>query len=202
MRFLRRAALPFSVLLGIGLAIAIPLLLAIETDDSSSKDELVNTVLFAVLAAVGASVLLLGVYAMAQALYSRRRKVPAIIADRVLEAAARESSPWILALGIGSRDGELVIRLPLQDPESIAESDSFLALNAHTKEQLGSVCVIAVDQDSCLCTVSDKMNRHDFWAGLENRMMSDFSAPPGVEFRFVNQVPIDIARTLIRRWGG
>ena len=184
------------------LAVAVPLSLSVYTDETWPAGERVVVVVVASLASAGVAIGLIVSCQSVRGLYARRRRPFAWIAIRVLEVASRESDPPVTALGIGSMEGELVIRLPLGVRNPIAEGDPFLALNTHTKEQLGAVCVIAVDQDSCLCTVSDKMNRHDFWAGLENRMMSDFSAPGGVEFRFVNQVPIDIVRTLIRRWGG
>ncbi len=202
LRTIRGNFLVFLALLGVCLALAVPLSLSVYTDDTWPAGERVVVVVVASLVSAGVAIGLIVSCQSVRGLYAGRRRPFAWIAIRVLEVASRESDPPVTALGIGSREGELVIRLLLGVTNPIAEGDSFLVLNAHTKEQLGSVFAIAVDHDSCLCMVSDKMNRHDFWANLENRMMSDFSAPPGVEFRFVDQVPIDIVRTLIRRWGG
>ena len=199
MRTIRDNFLVFLALLAVCLAIAVPLSLSGYTDATWPAG---RRVMAASLASAGVAIGLIIFCQLVRRLYVGRRRPFAWIASRVLEVASRESGLSVEALGIGSREGELVIRLPLGVTNAIEEGDSFLALNTYTKEQLGSVYVISVDQDSCLCTVSDNMNRHDFWAGLENRMMSDFAAPPGVEFHLVNQVPIDIVSTLIRRWGG
>ena len=87
MRFLRKAAVPFSILLGIGLAITISPLLALATDDSSTNSEITITVILAVAIAVGISVLLIAAYTTFRAGYSRRRRLPAMLAIWVLGQA-------------------------------------------------------------------------------------------------------------------
>ena len=92
-------------------------------------------------------------------------------AIKVINAASREIEPRVHAMGIGSRNGELVIRIPTTHLDQFSVGDQLLAYQAHTSEQLGAVLMIEVDSDSCLCSVSDKMYNDRFWnADLEERM--------------------------------
>ena len=203
LRTIREKFLPFVALLGVCLAVIIPLLLVTYASEEAPTGQRVAAIVGGCLGAVALSVVLVAAYVGSLWVYARRRRPWTWVAIRVLDAASRESGPTISALGIGSRDGNLIIRLPREKNDFILEGDSFLALNAHTQEQLGIVRVVSVSEDSYLCGVSERIGNPVFWETLEGRMMHDFSSPTGVEFsRYVNQDSINLVRRLIRSWGG
>ena len=122
---------------------------------------------------------------------------------RVLDAAAGQPGEPVQSLGISDSKGDLVVILPREERDFLVLGDLFLATNMHTGQRLGVVEVVAIERDSCLCEVADRMDAQEFWAGIENRMMHDFSPPSGVGFyRCSDQDAIDFTERLIRRWGG
>lgn len=185
------------------LAITIPISLTVYSDEASSANHRTAIIVGASLVSAAITIGSIGAYAGTRWAYARRRRPWAWVAIRALDASSREISPSIPALGIGSRDGNLAIRLPQGVVHSIKEGDSFLALNSHTRERVGLVDVVEVLHDSCICVVFDKMDHQEFWEGLENRMNRDFAPPPGAEFsRLVNQDHFDFVRRQIRNWAG
>ena len=176
------------------------LLLDTYVDETDSPELRVAVGILGAFALVAA---LIASYGGIRWVYARRRRPWAWVAISVLEATSREISPPVVARGIGSRGGNLAIRLPQGITNFINEGDSFLALNSHTREQLGSVAVVEVYDDSCICIVFDKMEHEEFWDRLESRMNRDFSPPSGVEFsRPNNQASFDLVLRQIRNWAG
>lgn len=151
--------------MGVCLAITIPLSLEVYSDEASSANQRTAISVGASLVSAAIATGLMGAYAGTRWVYVRRQRPWAWVATRVLEAASRESAPLIPAMGIGSRDDGLVVRLPQGEANSIDEGDSFLAFHSHTGEQLGLVVVVEVYSDSCICAVFDKMDHEEFWEG-------------------------------------
>lgn len=120
--------MPFSILLGIGLAVAIPIVVGINTGAESTHRDVVVAVLTAVGVAAGASLSLIAVYKAVRETWSRRRRPIAWIAVLAIDAASRKANPSIIPIGIASRNDGLVIVLPRGGNDFITEGDSFLAL--------------------------------------------------------------------------
>ncbi len=189
--------------MGIGLAITISPLLALATDDSSTNSEITITVILAVAIAVGTSVLLIAAYTTFRAGYSRRRRLPAMLAIWVLGQAEQGPVPAFKATGIGERNGNLIILLSAGWEDSVDVGERFIAYNDASGRKLGIIIAVEVDGDSCRCEVSDGMEQGEFWEELESRMTRDFSPPVGVTFsRQINPEVIESAKQLLRRWGG
>ena len=177
----------------------ISLLLAVYAGETESRG------LYVAVGVVGAFALaagLIAAYSGVRWVYVRRRRPWVWIAVRALGAAARPGMP-VQSRGIASRNGELAVSLPREERDFLALEDLFLATNMHTGQRLGVVEVVVIERDFCLCEVTDRMDCQEFWAGIESRMMHDFSPPSGVGFyRCSDQDAIDFAERLIRRWGG
>lgn len=155
-----------------------------------------------VVGAIALAAGLIAAYSGVRWVYVRRRRPWVWIAVRALAAAAGPGTP-VQSRGIASRNGELAVSLPREERDFLALGDLFLAVNMHTGQRLGMVEVVVIERDFCLCEVVDRMDAQEFWAGIESRMMHDFSPPSGVGFsRCSNQDAIDFAERLIRRWGG
>ena len=184
-----------SVCLGV-----ISLLLAVYADETASRG------LYAAGWVAGAFALAAGLiafYSGVRWVYVRRRRPWVWIAVRVLDSAAGQPGEPVQSLGISDSKGDLVVSLPREERDFLVPGDLFLATNMHTGQRLGVVEVVAIEQDFCLCEVTDRMDAQEFWAGIESRMMHDFSPPSGVGFsRCSNQDAIDFVERLIRRWGG
>ena len=141
-------------------------------------------------------------YSRIRGTFLRRRRPLAGIAILVLEAASGRPARSVSARGISNKGGSLIVSLPRERNDFLAIGDSFAAANVHTMENVGTVEVISVESDFCLCQIIDRMESADFWAGLENRMAHDFSPPAGVEFsRHIDKDSIDSIKRLIRSWG-
>lgn len=202
MRFLDVSVGIWLGLLAIWLAIALAIALPIYVDVKPSYTQVLAAVGGSLVGSVVATIFSVLLCKVIRGTFHRRRRPLAGIAIRVLEAASGRPAQSIPARGISDKAGSLIVSLPREPSDFLAAGDSFLATNVHTKENLGVVEVISVEQDFCLSQVTDRMESPDFWAGLENRMAHDFSSPTGVEFsRYINQDSIDSAKRLIRSWG-
>lgn len=176
----RKWALPFSVLLGLGLAVSVPLLLAIWTDDTSSVGRVAVAVILAVLMAVVASVVLLLLHHLAIVRMPRllRRIMVWVTFKTVREALSRQVIV-VESIGITPTEEGVGIGLPLGSREGLVRGERFIVLNATSQEKWGTLQVYNVLENSCICTVFDRINS-EFWADLENRMRYDASPPQGV----------------------
>ena len=113
--------------------------------------------------------------------------------------AAKTSSRKVVATGIGSRGGELILSLSIGIQGGITRDAKFWATTA-TGERLGIVECIEVSESSCLCVVFAILNE-DFWTDLDARKNRDPSPPLGVDF--VGYIPegflVDVQR-LLTQW--
>ena len=204
MRTLKKFALPFSVLLGIGLAVYIPALLALETNNSSSNMEIIITVLLAVLLAVISSVLLIFLYIASVIAFSNlAKRVMIWITLRTLKEAVSGQSQSFPASGITAIEDELGIGLPLGHDDGVTRGHRFVVINSASQEKWGVIEALEIRETSCVCRVFDRINL-DFWAGLERRMRRDPSPPQGVTIR--REIPdkalLDSIRQLLTAWRG
>lgn len=185
----RKWVLPFSVLLGLGLAISVPWLLAVWTDDASSGGEIAVVITLAVLTAIAASVVVLLLYRVATVSIPRllRRFMVWVTFKTVREALSRQAIA-IESIGITPTEEGVGIGLPLGTRERLVRSERFVVLNAASQEKWGTLQVYSLKEDSCICTVFDRMNS-EFWADLENRMRYDASPPQGVIIK--REIPED-----------
>ena len=201
MRFFRNRALFFLSLFGIGLAVAIPVFLAIATGDSSSPGEIVAAVMLAVLAAAGFGVCLMAIGAGCGLLYAKRRRPAAAVALWALDRVAKTPAQSYTTSGIGARGNELVIRLSLEPGRVVEPGEKFVVSNPANKARLGIITAVEVETDSFLCVIFDRMGSEEFWVELESRMNRDFSPPGGVVFtRHLDAGIIEAAKQAIRVW--
>ena len=159
---------------------------------------LVNVV-FAILISLGATVLLIGFYGA----YSQRRKLPAMLAIWVLEQAEQNPPSAFKAIGIGERNGKLIILVAAGQEDSVDVGERFISYNEASRSELGIIVSVEVDRDLCRCEIADEMGQTEFWEGLESRMTRDFGPPGGVTFlRQIDSEVIESAKRLLRSWGG
>ena len=179
----RKWALPFSVLLGLGLAVSIPLLLAIWTDDASSNGRIAVVVVLAFLMPVAASVVLLLLHHLATVTIPRLlRRFMVWVTFRTIHKFLAEIEPVVKPIGITPIDDDVGVGLPLGLRDGLATGDQFVVLNAASQEKWGVIQVYEVHEDSCICSVFDRINL-EFWDSLETRMRREASPPQGVTIR-------------------
>ncbi len=190
-------------LLAIWLAIALFLTQSLFIGDSTTEGQVILMVAAALGGSIIATLLTIVTGKVSRGSYRKRRMPLAQIAIRVIDAASRRTGLPIPARGIADREGSLAISLEVPQPEFLAVGDQIYATNTVTGEQLGTLEVVVVEQDYCLCEVTDRMDSSDFWTGLEERMTRCFCPPSRVEFgQYVSENSIDSVSRLVRRWGG
>jgi hypothetical protein len=188
--------------LAIALAIAFFLVQAkVDLLSLSTKYVVINAVL-AILGSLAATILSLVGYCYVDGLGGKawRKLLVRITLYTLARAFGRYSEP-VQATGIGPRQGSVVIRLAVGVIGSVGVGDKFDVLNAATLEKWGMLEVIEVEDASCVCRVSDRINI-SFWHELEQRMERDPSQPAGVTFS--RETPpgfLDFVRRLVRTWG-
>ena len=183
MAFLKKVSLPFSVLLGIGLAIAIPLFLAIFTDDSSSNKEIVITVLKAILVAIGASIVLILAYLSTVIGIPKLLKLIAVqITLKTVKSAVASQANIVQASGITSVEDDVGVGLSVGSQDGIFQGQRFVVSNTANQERWGVLEAVEVRTRSCVCSVFDRTNQ-EFWDNLVRRMRHDASPPQGVTIR-------------------
>ena len=202
MRFLDVSVGIWLSLLAIWLTIALAIALTIYVDEESSYGHILAAVGGSFLGSSATTIFSISLCKGIRGTFLRRRRPLAGIAILVLEAASGRPARSVSARGISNKGGSLIVSLPRERNDFLAIGDSFAAANVHTMENVGTVEVISVESDFCLCQIIDRMESADFWAGLENRMAHDFSPPAGVEFsRHIDKDSIDSIKRLIRSWG-
>lgn len=180
MRLARRWALAFSVLLGLGLAVSVPWLLAIWTDDASSDGKIAVVVILAVLTAAAFSIALLLLYHLATVrIPGLLRRIMVWVTFRTVREAIAHYAVPIQPSGIGIEEGRLVIRLACGTRDRIGHRQRFLVINDANRELWGVLEAHRVDGDTCLCLVSDRINA-EFWEYLEQRINREPSLPAGI----------------------
>jgi hypothetical protein len=157
---------------------------------------------FAILISLGATALILLAFVLVTRFLNKVwRDFQVRITLHTLDQAVGRYYEPVQTTGIGARRGEIVIRLAVGTIGSVGVGDKFDVFNAATRERWGVLEVIEVEDASCVCTVSDRMNI-DFWHQLEQRMERDPSPPAGVTFS--REAPpglLDFVRRLLRIWG-
>ena len=96
----------------------------------------------------------------------------------------------------------MAVSLTISHNDYLSIGDLISATNVNTRKLLGTLEITEFNQDLCLCELVDRMDSNEFWVGLENRMLNEFSPPPGVEFAgHFDPNTLDSVRRLVRRWG-
>ena len=200
MGLIRKWALLFSVPLGIGLAITIPLLLAIWTDDSSSNSRIAAVTALAVLMAAVASVVLLFLFLLVSVVIPKvLRRAMVWVTFKTVRGAISKQRTSVYPKGITTVNDDVGVVLPVGRNDRVQEGHRFVVENAADAQKWGTLEVAWVDEDTCTCSVSDRINE-EFWGNLERRMRSEPSFPSGVTVR--REIPeeyiLDWLQTLLR----
>lgn len=175
--------MPFSVLLGLGLAVSLYWMSAVWTDDASSNGRIAVVVVLAVLMAVAASVALMLLYHLATVRIPRllRRIMVWVTFKTVREALSRQAIV-VEPIGVTPIEDDVGIGLPLGLQDGLAIGERFVVLNVASQENWGVIQVSEIQENSCVCSVFDRINP-EFWDVLEGRMRHDASPPQGVTIR-------------------
>ena len=134
--------MPFSVLLGLGLAVSVPWLLAVWTDDASSSTGIAFVVILAVLLAVVASVVLLILYHLATVRIPRLlRRIAVWVTFKTVREALSRQAIVVESIGITPTEAGVGIGLPLGLRDGVDNGDRFVVLNAASQEKWGGLQV-------------------------------------------------------------
>ena len=202
--FLKKIWLPFLTLLGIGLAIAVPLFLAVFTDDLSSNNKIVITVLQAILAAIGASIVLILAYIFIVAGIPKFvKEVRVWITLKTVRNAVESQMGAVKASGITPVEDDVGIGLSVGLQDGVFPGQRFVVFNTANQEKWGVLEVSEVWDRSCVCSVSDRTNP-EFWDNLDRRMRSDAASPQGVTIRreIPEEVLYDWLQRILKSWRG
>ena len=161
-----------------------------------------NTIL-AVLIALGVTlVLVLVAWLCWRYLPKIGRRVLATIALRTLSQALRQHNQPVTCIGIGQREGSVVVSLQSGTNDGVIEGMRFSVTNTATGELWGIIEAVEVDDASCTGIVFDRL-KIDFWDDLEQRMNRDPAPPLGVTF--TREFPVEVLEfvaQLLNDWGG
>ena len=183
MRFAGKWVLPFLSLLGLGLAVSIPWLLAVWTDDDSNDSRIAIVVISAVFMAVAASATTLLLYHLATSgIPKLSRRLAVWVTFRTIHKLVAELEPAINPIGITPFDDGVGVGLPTGIQDGVIVAEQFVVLNASSGDKWGMLEVSSVWEDSCVCFVSDRINE-EFWDNLERKMWQDPSFPAGASVR-------------------
>ena len=134
--FLKKIWLPFLTLLGIGLAIAVPLFLEVFTDDLSSSDKIVITVLQAILAAIGASIVLILAYIFIAAGIPKFVKAVRVwITLKTVTKAVESQTGTVQISGITPIENNVGIGLSVGLQDGVFLGQRFVVLNTANQEK-------------------------------------------------------------------
>lgn len=160
----------------------------------------INTIL-AVILAFGATFAILATAVFLAKLSTRvLRNLLIGLTIYTLNQTAIQSRSTVEAIGIGSREGSIVIRLNLGTQTTDLLGIKFEILNSASKEKLGTLEVIEIEDTSCLCSVFDRINV-EFWESLEERMRRDPSPPSGITIsREFPDGLLEFMQDLVRNW--
>lgn len=202
--FLKKIWLPFLTLLGIGLAIAVPLFLEVFTDDLSSSDKIVITVLQAILAAIGASIVLILAYIFIAAGIPKFLKAVRVwITLKTVRKAVESQTGTVQISGITPIENNVGIGLSVGLQDGVFPGQRFVVLNTANQEKWGVLEVSEVWDRYCVCSVSDRTNP-EFWDNLDSRIRSDAAPPGGVTIR--REIPeealYDWLQRILKSWRG
>ena len=199
---MKKYAGPFAVLLGIGLAVSIPLSLEVAADGSSSNREIISAVVLAIVIALGASGFLIFLFATSIVVAPRIIKgAMTWITLKAVAKAIAAQAVFVETNGITSLDGDVGFGLSVGEEDGIRPGHKFVVLNTADQERWGVLEARLVSDTYCHCSVFDKINP-EFWADLERRMRYDASPPRGITIR--REIPeeqlLDWLRALLKTW--
>ena len=130
------------------------------------------------------------------------KKCAAQLALWVITRAAKSYSIEVEAEGIGEKEGSLVVGIATGSSEGTRRGDKFLVLNSATDDEWGVLEVLEADENSCVCRVSNRINR-EFWDELESKIRTNPSFPRGLSIsRNLPEGILDFVQRLVRDWGG
>ena len=187
-------------LLAIGISITVPLLLAIGTDDSSSRRDIVLTVVASVAIAAVASLILLATYHLVTIWLPRLlRRLAVWVTFKTIRKFVSEIEPTVEPLGITTVDDDVGVGLPLGLRDGVIKGEKFVVLNTASEEKRGALEVLDVWEISCICSVFDRRNE-EFWNNLERKMRQDPSFPRGATVRreIPNELLFDWLQALLK----
>lgn len=84
--------------------------------------------------------------------------------------------------GITPIEDDVGIGLPIGVQDGLMVGERFVVLNSASLEKWGILQVHEIQENYCVCSVSDRINP-EFWNALEERMRQDASPPQGVTIR-------------------
>lgn len=181
--FLKTTWLPFLALLGVALAIAVPLFLGIHTGNPSSGRDTGYAVALAVLAATGISAAIIPLF------YFITKTVPwlmkLVIAWIITKGVARAIAAQTIAVewtAITQIGDDIGVGLAIGSADGVSPGHQFIVLNTADQAAWGVLQASEVHAGHCVCSVFDRV-RPEFWDDLERRMRSDPSPPSGVIIR-------------------
>ncbi len=181
--FLEKMALPFSVLLGIGVAITIPSFLAIATDDSSSNSKISITVLLAILVSATISIFLMLIYFLIAVGIPKFLKLIMVqVTLKTVKRAVESQTGTVQASGITSIEDDVGVGLLVGAQDGVFPGQKFVVFNSANQEKWGVLEVSEVQEHSCICSVFDRTNP-EFWDDLVRRMRRNASPPQGITIR-------------------
>lgn len=200
----RKWALAFSVLLGLGLAVSVPWLLAVWTDNGSSNVRIALVVIMSVLVAVGFSIVLLLLYHLVTVKMPRLLHRFAVwVTFKTVQGAIARQRLEVELTAIASIEGDLRVSLPVGLRNGLAIGERFLVVNSASHDAWGELEVAEIEEISCVCSVYNR-NNPEFWDALDARMNHDPSPPQGVIARLdiPEEFLIDWLLRLLRPAGG
>ena len=189
----------FSILFTIGLGIA-ALWLAFGTDDSLSYRGIALLTVLVVIGVVAVSILLLLLYRFSTVALPRLLRRSAVwVTFKTVRWAIAKQSTAIQPKGITTVNDDVGVVLPVGRNDGVMASHQFVVENAADGERWGTLEVVWVEENTCTCSVSDRINE-EFWENLERRMRSEPSFPSGVAIR--REIPeeyiLDWLQTLLK----
>ena len=159
-------------------------------------------ILFAILIASGSAIILILAWLLLWPKMSRfARQALAATALLILRSAITSHQQLVSCIGLAQRDGSVVIGLQTGANDGIYPGMRFSVCNATDGKPWGTIEVIEMDERSCICIVSDRINA-EFWDDLEQRMNRDASPPIGVTFS--REAPAELLANiaqLLASWG-
>ncbi len=163
----------------------------------------INTILATLISAFVTAILLFLYLLTTFAIPRLLKRLMVWITLRTVSKAVASQTRTVEATGIGSIDGSVGVSLLLGGQDGVMLGHRFTVFNTATQENWGVLEVSEIQETSCTCVVSDRINP-EFWEGLEGRMRSDASPPHGVSIR--RQIPIealfDWLHELLKTWRG
>ena len=172
----------FSILFTIGLGI-VALWLAFGADDSLSYRQIALTIVLVLMGIGVVSIVLLLLHQFLSVGLARLlRRFAVWVTFRTIRDAISKQRRKINPLGITTVDDGVGVVLPIGRQDGVMEGERFIIENFADQEKWGTLQVAWVNENTCTCSVSDRINE-EFWGNLERRMRSEPSFPNGVAVR-------------------